>query len=119
VGGAGSEETEGERVSDMTVTETMIEVRSHDDSWPPTNLIKFIEWISIYVEEIPAPYKDTATISITADDYTAEIRIAYERPQTPEEAAAQINRAKQRQSAIEDNERQLLQQLLHKYGAPP
>ncbi len=100
----------------MSITETMFYQRQYDDEWPPRKLADFIQWLTIYFEEIPIEHRDTATIEIEEDDHAATITISYRRPKSVTEIEMEQLAIENNQKARQERERAILRELLAKYG---
>lgn len=100
------------------VTESMVSVDLEDAG--DGNLLRFFEWLKVYVEEIPKEFVAGATISLTADYESAPVAISidYERPETAEEIAERVNHEVQSRQNEEARERAIYAMLDRKYGTP-
>ena len=73
----------------MTKTATdHVTFTEHMGPWPPKKATAFIAWIQAKLDEIPEPYRKTATIEFYGDPERCgnEITLRWKRPETAEEA---------------------------------
>lgn len=77
----------------MTTKEVVIvDVEQYDRGFPPSGLIEFQAWLAKQVAKIPAEFVPAAVIEIESvgsyeSSSYANVKIAYDRPETAEEIA--------------------------------
>jgi hypothetical protein len=88
------------------------------ESFPPSNIIEFKNWLDNIVSKIPSEYSEKAEIEISCDcsgDRLIEIEIFYSRPETDYEYNCRISGEEWRKNELEKKERALLEDLKKKY----
>lgn len=89
---------------------------------PPENLIEFIEWAKVKLEQIPAEYRGTAKIvaevDSSYDNHYPLITITYQRPETDEERVFREEEERRRKEEKRFRELALLEELKRKYETP-
>lgn len=99
----------------------------YDDDWPTSGdenstLRGFIGWLVTKLAEVPAEYRDIATIDISSaasmygDNAQATLEISYTRPQTEEERAEQIAKQTARAERMRQTEIAAARAVLARYG---
>ena len=104
----------------------VFEAQQYGGNWPTESggsysvtLVEFIAWATDILEAIPDEYQKITRISIEGEDHydqaLAEMKITYERPETPEEIV--LDRQADERAANHQKERELkkLAELKAKY----
>jgi hypothetical protein len=74
------------------------------ESFPPSNIIEFKNWLDNIVSKIPSEYSEKAEIEISCDcsgDRLIEIEIFYSRPETDYEYNCRISGEEWRKNELE------------------
>lgn len=90
----------------------VVEERSDERKWPPTNALACIGWFQSMLAQVPAEYRDKAVVEISGHesygDGYARIEMYFDRPETDEEMAARIEHEdRNRQTAMRSASLQL------------
>lgn len=98
-----------------TTTVSVYDTGNYHGEMPGDKLDEVIKWFCEKRELIPVAYRDVAEVDFSADEYSASIRITYERPETDEEREAREKQEKYWDDRRRIDELDTLRRLKAKY----
>jgi hypothetical protein len=107
----------------QTVRETVVRVTSYESGWPPSNLLKFADWLADKIDRIPEECRANSGFDVDREDdcdpsSALSMRIYYYRLETDEEKAKREDSQKIRDEEKVASELRTLAYLKAKYEQP-
>lgn len=90
-------------------------------NWMPKNLVDLTAWVEKYLELVPEPYRDSATLEIvrlldSPRDNFLNVKVHYARPETDEEMEKRLVDEEAQKSEAQRAEKQRLADLKAKFN---